>query len=136
MSLKVEDRQKDKLNIIKIYVNSYYFTFFKIFLCVQASLYKISHKIEKQTKTFLYYKEVLFMGFLGGLGSGSGCGGGDSFIWIIILLMCGGCGGGCGNECDNGGSICGGGSSLIFIILLLCCCGGGNKCVGNGNACC
>lgn len=91
----------------------------------------------------------------GGCGGGCGTGGGNSIIWIIILLcLCGGFGKGqeCGTVCgcekkhckelckcgsSNSGGFCGfggfgggcgGGSGIwIIIILLLCFCGGSGK---------
>ena len=71
-------------------------------------------------------------------GCGCGCNnavntnnfGGNSCIWIILLLVF--CGGGCGNGlgslsgnngCDDNNSCC----SIIWIILLLSICGNGNS---------
>lgn len=57
-----------------------------------------------------------------------GCG---SILWIIILMcLCGGNNGGCGDGCGSicGGNICGGGDSCgfggnwIWLLILLCCC--------------
>ncbi|MCI8625374.1 MAG: hypothetical protein HFI40_03695 [Lachnospiraceae bacterium] len=71
-------------------------------------------------------------------GGGCGCeGGGNSCLWLIlILLFCGGCGGNFGNLCGGNDCGCGGGcggngggTSLIWILILLCCCG------GNGSFC-
>ena len=61
---------------------------------------------------------------------------GNSCIWIILLLFCGGgCGNndGCGLLGNNNG--CGGNDCcewLIWILLLSCFCGGG---CGNNNGC-
>ena len=61
--------------------------------------------------------------------------GGNSCIWILLLLFCGG-NGGCGNgilggnSCGNGNDCC---EWLIWILLISCLCGGNNGC---GNATC
>ena len=71
-----------------------------------------------------------------GCGNNNGIlGGGNSCIWIILLLFC--CG---GNGCGNGNGILGGNNGcgnnnsccdwIIWIILLSCFCG------GNNNSCC
>ena len=69
--------------------------------------------------------------------TGCGCGGvtpfmgGNSMIWIIILLLfCGGDG--------FGRSGCGGGDNILWILILLCCCGGGGGfgAFGGNNGCC
>lgn len=71
----------------------------------------------------------------------NGCFGGNSCIWIIILLLvCGGCGNtynddNCGCGCDNGSGF-GGNNSCIWIIILLLACGGfGGNCGGNDGCC-
>ena len=77
----------------------------------------------------------------------NGCGCGNNFIWIILLLSC--CGGnnglfgggnGCGNSCGNGcGMGFGGGNScewLIWILLISCFCGGGNAASNNDSCGC
>lgn len=54
--------------------------------------------------------------------------GGNSCLWIILLLCC--CGG-CGNTFGNNGC----NDSCLWIILLLCCCGGCGNAFGNGCGC-
>ena len=65
-----------------------------------------------------------------------GCGcesnfGGNSCIWIILLLLC--CGG-CGNGWSNGNG-CGNDSCLWIILLLIFCGGCGNGFGNNGCGC-
>lgn len=79
-----------------------------------------------------------------GCGCGCGCdnntnvlggnGGMSSCLWIIILLfLCGGCG---GNTWGRSGSDCGGGDGCIWIILLLFFCGGFGSGFGNNGCGC
>lgn len=58
--------------------------------------------------------------------------GGNSILWIIILLCF--CGNGCGNNgCGNGfgGDNC----CILIVLLLLCGCGNGNGYGNNGCGC-
>lgn len=61
---------------------------------------------------------------------GGGCnniGGGNSCLWLIlILIFCGGCGNGIGGGFMNDGDC--GCNSLIWILLILCFCGNKTCC--------
>ena len=77
----------------------------------------------------------------------NGCGCGNNFIWIILLLFCCGGNGGCGNGLLGGMGGCGNGCGnnscewLIWILLISCFCGGNNAnndscgCGGCGGCC-
>ncbi len=57
---------------------------------------------------------------------GCGCDGGNSILWILILLILFG-GNGCGNSFGSD-------NSCLWAIILLCCCGGNSLC-GGGCGC-
>ena len=50
--------------------------------------------------------------------------GGNNWLWIILLLLCGNNGNGCGNGCSSDGN------SWWWIILLLLLCGGCGNSIG------